>query len=149
MIYGLNLHNVVRGAITAIHPDENCTLYQSIGQQNIKGKVIPVYAEPREIKANFQPDAEALQHTDGMNQTPCSDRVYLYSEDYGVSGQHRLPVTRTGDFIKRADETWWLITSVREDWTWDGWACVDVNRQVTPPNFTASKWSDDYVGSGE
>lgn len=147
MIHGLNLHNVVRGVITSIHPDENCTLYQSIGQQNIKGKVIPIYAEPQEIKANFQSDGEALRQTDGMNQTPYSESAYLYSEDYGVSGQQRLLVTRTGDFIKRMDGTWYLITSVLEDWTWDGWAKVKVDRQIDPPNFSASEWSDDYVRS--
>ena len=58
MIHGLNLHNVVRSAITSVHPDENCILYQSIGQQNIKGVVKSVYSEPQSIMANFQPDAE-------------------------------------------------------------------------------------------
>ena len=31
---GINLHAVVRSAITAVHPDEDCTLYQSLGQKN-------------------------------------------------------------------------------------------------------------------
>ena len=146
MIFGVNLHDVVRSAICAIHPDENCILYQSVGQRNIKGKTTPVYAAPKNVKANFQPlDTDALKHFEATGQTPCSEQVFLYSEDTGVSGQHRIPMTRTGDFLKRADGTFWLITKVLEDWTWDGWANVGVDRQVTPPDFSASEWSDDYV----
>lgn len=151
MIHGINLHNVVRSAITSIHPDENCILYKSLGQRNVKGKVVPVYAEPQSVMASFQPlDTDALRHFDAMNQTPCSEQVFLYSEDIGVSGQHRLPITRTGDIIQREDNTYWLVIKVLEDWTWDGWANVGVDRQTTPPDFSASEWSDSYdTGSGK
>ena len=149
MIHGLNLHNVVRSAITSVHPDENCILYQSIGQQNIKGVVKSVYSEPQSIMANFQPDAESLQHTDAKNITPTSEKVYLYSNDLPVMGQKRLPLLRTGDIIERNDGTFWLITTISEDWSWDGWACINVHQQLTPPDFSASEWSDNYVGSGK
>lgn len=147
MSIGLNLHHVVRGVITSIHPDETCVLYQSIGQRNVKGKVTPVYAEPKVIKANIQPlSTDALTHMEAMNQTPCDEQAFLYSEpDLPVSGAHRLPITRNGDFIGRDDGTYWLITSVIKDWSWDGWANVGLKRQTTPPDFSASEWSDDYV----
>ena len=149
MSFGINLHNVVRGAITGIHPDESCTLYQSLGQKNIKGVVSAVYAEPKQIKANFQPDGEPLQHTDAKNVTPCTEKVYLYSDSPAVMGQKRLPITRTGDIIGRSDGTFWLVVTLSEDWSWDGWACVNVSLLVTPPDFSASEWSDSYVGSGK
>ena len=149
MSFGINLHDVVRSAITAIHPDENCILYQSIGQRNIKSKTRPVYAAPKNVKANFQPlDAEALKHVEALSVTGVDEQVFLYSgEPTPVTGQQRIP-TRTGDFIRRGD-TFWLVTAVFEDWTWDGWANVGVHRQVTPPDFSASEWSDDYAGSGQ
>lgn len=149
MIHGVNLHNVVRSAITAIHPDENCILYQSIGQRNVKGKVTPVYAEPINVKANFQPlDTEALRHVEALSVTGVDEQVFMYSDEQRpVTGQQRIP-TRTGDVIQRG-ETYWLVTAVFEDWTWDGWANVGVYRQSTPPDFTASEWSDSYVRSGE
>lgn len=149
MSMGLNLHHVVRGAITSIHPDESCILYQSIGQKNVKGKVTPIYAEPKTVKGNFQPlSTDALTHMEAMNQTPCDEQVFLYSDtDLPVSGMHRLPITRNGDFIKRSDGTWWLIVSVIKDWSWDGWANVGIKRQTTHPDFSASEWSDDYVGT--
>jgi hypothetical protein len=147
MIHGVNLHNVVRSAITAIHPVENCILYQSIGQRNVKGKVTPVYAEPINVKANFQPlDSETLRHVEALSVTGVDEQVFMYSDEQRpVTGQQRIP-TRTGDVIQRG-ETYWLVTAVFEDWTWDGWANVGVHRQTTPPDFSASEWSDSYVRS--
>lgn len=149
MIHGINLHNVVRGAITSVHQDENCILYQSIGQRNVKGKVVPVYDEPKSVRANFQPlDTEALRHVEALSVTGVDEQVFLYSDEaLPVTGQQRLP-TRTGDVIQRGD-TYWLITAVFEDWTWDGWCNVGVYRQTTPPDFSASEWSDSYVRSGK
>jgi hypothetical protein len=139
---GLNLHNVVRGAITAIHPDETVTLYQSAGQRNVKGKIVSIYNEPQEVKANFQPlDSDALKHVEVIGNTPISEQVFLYSDaPMPIAGQQRLPITRTGDIIKRSDGTYWLVTVVLEDWTWDGWCNVGVHIQTTPPDFSASDW---------
>lgn len=141
---GLNLHGIVRSVITAVHPDEDCTLYQSAGQKNVLGVVTTVYNPPQAIKANWQPlDSQTLQHLERMGDTKASEQVFLYSNtDMPVSGVQRVPVTRTGDIIKRWDGTYWLITSVIEDWSARGWANVGVTEQVTPPDFSASDWSD-------
>lgn len=141
---GLNLHGIVRSVITAVHPDEDCTLYQSAGQKNVLGVVTTVYNPPQAIKANWQPlDSQTLQHLDRIGDTKASEQVFLYSNtDMPVSGVQRVPVTRTGDIIKRWDGTYWLITSVIEDWSARGWANVGVTEQVTPPDFSASDWSD-------
>lgn len=141
---GLNLHGIVRSVITAVHPDEDCTLYQSAGQKNVLGVVTTVYNPPQAIKANWQPlDSQTLQHLERIGDTKASEQVFLYSNtDMPVSGVQRVPVTRTGDIIKRWDGTYWLITSVIEDWSARGWANVGVTEQVTPPDFSASDWSD-------
>lgn len=151
MAIGLNLHNVVRGAITAIHPDEAVTLYQSAGQTNVRGIVKAIYKEPQTVRANFQPlDSDALKHIEAFNQTPISEQVFLYSDmAYPVAGQQRLPNVRTGDIIQRSDNTFWLITAVLEDWTWDGWCNVGVHQQTTPPDFTASEWYEEENGNAE
>ena len=141
---GLNLHRIVRSVITAVHPDEDCTLYQSAGQKNVLGVVTTVYNPPQAIKANWQPlDSQTLQHLERIGDTKASEQVFLYSNtDMPVSGVQRVPVTRTGDIIKRWDRTYWLVTSVIEDWSARGWANVGVTEQVTPPDFSASDWSD-------
>lgn len=143
---GLNLHNVVRGAITAVHPDIECVLYHAMGQRNIRGKVTPVYLEPISVMANFQPlDADKLTHAEGRNDTPASEQVFLYSTSPYVVGQYRWNA-RTGDILQYGEE-YWLVIAVLEDWSIDGWANVAVHRQVTPPDFTASEWSEDYAGT--
>lgn len=141
---GLNLHGIVRSVITAVHPDEDCTLYQSAGQKNVLGVVSTIYNPPQAIKANWQPlDSQTLQHLERIGDTKASEQVFLYSNtDMPVSGVQRVPITRTGDIIKRWDGTYWLITSVIEDWSARGWANVGVTEQVTPPDFSASDWSD-------
>lgn len=141
---GINLHAVVRSAITAVHPDEDCILYQSLGQKNVMGVVTTVYAEPQDIKANWQPlDRQTLDHLERMGDTKASEQVFLYSNTtLPVSGVQRMPISRTGDIIKRWDGTYWLVTSVIEDWSARGWANVGVTEQVTPPDFSASDWSD-------
>lgn len=141
---GLNLHGIVRSVITAVHPDEDCTLYQSAGQKNVLGVVTAIYNPPQAIKANWQPlDSQTLQHLERIGDTKASEQVFLYSNtDMPVSGVQRVPITRTGDIIKRWDGTYWLITSVIEDWSARGWANVGVTEQVTPPDFSASDWSD-------
>lgn len=142
MSIGVNLHHVVRSAITSIHPDEVVTLYQSNGQTNVRGVVKATYKAPVAVKANFQPlDSDALKHIEMFNQTPISEQVFLYSDmDSPVTGQARLPSVRTGDFILRGDGTYWLVTAVLEDWTWDGWTNLGVHQQTTEPDFTASDW---------
>ena len=141
---GINLHAVVRSVITAVHPDEDCTLYQSAGQKNVLGVVTTVYNPPQAIKANWQPlDSQTLQHLERIGDTKASEQVFLYSNTtLPVSGVQRMPISRTGDIIKRWDGTYWLVTSVIEDWSARGWANVGVTEQVQPPDFSASDWSD-------
>lgn len=62
---GMNLHAIVRGSITSVHPDETVTLYQSDGQAVAYGRVTPYYKEPITIAAQIQPNAEnSLDHSE-------------------------------------------------------------------------------------
>lgn len=144
----LNLHSVVRGAIEAVHPDEECILYQANGQRNRLGKLTPIYNAPMNARINLQPlDKDTLQHLERVGDTKASEQAFLYSsEPLPVYGSHRLPRLRGGDFIYRpSNNTYWLITSVIEDWSARGWANVGITQQVTPPDFSASDW---YGGEG-
>lgn len=80
---GINLHHVVRGAITAIHPDETVQIYINTGQQNDWGTVTPTYAGPIEAKAQIQSESDsALFHSNrvGMNAETC--KAYFYQRDF-------------------------------------------------------------------
>lgn len=140
----MNFHALVRGAIQIIHKDESCELIQALGQVNQKGIVKPRYNKPISIKAQIQPaGADTLKQLEMLNVNGESMEAFLYSsKDLPVASINRVPLKRGGDFIKRDDGTYWLITSVIEDWTEEGWANVTITRQTTPPDFSASDWSD-------
>lgn len=127
----MNLHAIVRGLITRVHPDEPVELIQCAGVENLKGVIRTTYAEPVPILANIQPTGEPLEHTDGMNVTPQTEDAYLFSNASNpVKGITRLPMARTGDFLRRGDGTLWRVTDVLEDWSADGWAKVRITQQV-------------------
>nr|WP_294508399.1 hypothetical protein [uncultured Bilophila sp.] len=59
----LSLHAVVRGAVTAVHPDERVVRYRSVGQSNVRGKMVPAYADPETLDAQIQSEKDdALYH---------------------------------------------------------------------------------------
>lgn len=149
-MFGVNLHAVVRGAITSIYPDETCTLYQANGQRNNKGLIQAVYLEPQEIQANIQPlDADRLKHMEKVNDMTATEQIFAYSDtDNPITGIKRVPILRSGDFIQRADGTYWLITDVYEDWSSVGWCNAGITQQVTPPDFSGCEWSN-TVGSAK
>lgn len=131
----MNLHAIVRGLITRVHPDEEVELIQCAGVENIKGRIKSTYAPPVAIRANIQPNGEPLEQVDGMNVTPQTEDAYLFSDESNpVKGITRLPISRTGDFIRRADGTLWRVTDVLEDWSADGWAKVRITQQVEELN---------------
>ena len=142
---GLNLHAAVRGFIKGVHPDEDVVLYPGIGQVNIKGVVKAKYDAPKQVKANIQPlDARTLAHLERLGDTKASEQIFIFSDsDMPISAGSRLPITRTGDIIKRDDGTYWLITSIIEDWSKRGWVNAGIVMQLTPPDFAASDWVGD------
>ena len=50
----LNLHSLVRPAISMNNADEKVYLIQSLGQANIKGRITAIYGEPELIGAQVQ-----------------------------------------------------------------------------------------------
>ena len=137
---GINLHHVVRPAITLLNPDEDILLYQSLGQKNVKGKGTPLYSKAIEAKAQIQPlDANSLAQTENASTTPEDEQAFVYSsKELPVAGIRRKPFARTGDFIKR-DGLWYLVTAELEDFSSIGWANVRITLQITPPDFSMSE----------
>ncbi len=138
---GLNLHDIVRKAITFVNPDETVLWYQSIGEINNLGVIKPLYAAPVEVEVQWQPqDSEQLRQVERVSDTKNDWTVFMYSgEDAEVSGIKRRPVPRTGDFLYR-DGEWYLITAVTKDWTKRGWTNCTAVLQYTPPDFSACDW---------
>lgn len=128
----MNLHAMVRGAIPALHPDESVTLRQSVGQKNVRGRIVPVYAPGQTVAAQIQSlGSDDLQHTEAVNLTQRDRKAYLYAPDAAMppTGIVR-PLARNGDMMQRADGSWWLVTAMLEDFTASGWVCVGIVQQL-------------------
>ena len=80
---GINLHHVVRGAITSVHPDETVKLFINVEQSNEYGTVKLVFFGPIEVKAQIQSESdEALFHADRAGMNTETVKAYFYQQDF-------------------------------------------------------------------
>lgn len=130
----INLHQVVRGAITALHPDESVSLVQSVGQANIAGRIVPQYAAPLTLLAQIQSmGSDELAHLEKTDSTKIYRKAWLNEPaERPVAGIIR-ELARNGDFIQRQDGSWWLITAVMDDFSRSGWVSVAITRELNGP----------------
>ncbi|MDR3037879.1 MAG: hypothetical protein LBV21_01070 [Candidatus Adiutrix sp.] len=156
MILGLNLHGLVRGAISAIHPEVPATLYQSQGQTTGPGgEIRPIYAPGRAVSTQMQSEGPSvLAQVDRVGQEEVSRKFYLFSDPepgQRVAGIVR-PLSRNGDMLHLAEAAeepgqicphasgWWLVEATIEDFSRSGWVSVRATLQVKPPDFSGSDW---------
>ena len=107
----MNLHAIVRGAIPALHPDETVTLRQSVGQRNIRGRIVPVYAPAQTVTAQIQSlGSDDLRHAEAVNLTQRDRKAYLFAPAPTTPPAGIIrPLSRNGDMIQRDDGSWWLL----------------------------------------
>lgn len=137
----INLHGLVRSAITTLHPDETVTLRQSVGQRNVRGRVTSVYGPAQVVRAQIQSlGQDDLAQSEATSNTRIDRKAYLYAPDAALPPQGIVrPLGRTGDMLRRADGTWWLVTAMIEDFTASGWVCVGITQQVDGPDLSVSE----------
>lgn len=146
----INLHAVVRTAITSLHPDETVTLRQSVGQRNVRGRITPVYGPAQTVQAQIQSLGQNdLAQAEQASTTRVDRKAYLYAPNPALPPQGIVrPLSRNGDMLQRADGTWWLVTAMIEDFTASGWVCVGITQQVDGPDLSASG-TDGGTDNGE
>lgn len=147
----INLHGLVRQAITTLHPDEAVTLRQSIGQRNERGRVTPVYGPAQAVQAQIQSLSQNdLAQKEATSNTRIDRKAYLFAPDTSLPPQGIVrPLSRTGDMIQRSDGTWWLVTAMIEDFTASGWVCVGITQQVDGPDLSASEPEGEDEGAAD
>ena len=136
----INLHGLVRSAITALHPDEVVILRQSVGQTNARGRITPRYGPARTVSAQIQSLGQnELAHAEQVSATRIDRKAYLHAPNPALPPQGIVrPFARNGDMLQRPDGTWWLITAMIEDFTASGWVCVGITQQVRGPDLSSS-----------
>ena len=137
----INVHALVRQAVTALHPDETVTLRQSIGQRNVRGRITPVYGPAQVVQAQVQSLGQNdLAQREATSNTRIDRKAYLFAPDGALPPQGIVRLlARTGDMLQRADGSWWLVTAMMEDFTASGWVCVGITQQVDGPDLSASE----------
>ena len=140
---GLNLHDIVRAAITYNHPDETVQLYFNVEQVNDWGTVTPSYQGPDPVQAQIQSESDAaLFHSNNTGMNTETVKAYFYQNaplpifDLSRFNQHG------GDMFQREDGSWWLITAIPDNFSDVGWISTRATLQVNPPSKIVPPPSD-------
>lgn len=126
----MNLHSMVRGAITTVNPDITGTLKRSTGYTTApNGKQVPAYSfTPGQIQVQAL-SATDLKHLESLNIQSVQHKVYMYG-DWG--GPIRADSTG-GDVLafpaprSTAIKDWKIVTVFE---IWPDWCAVGVVQQV-------------------
>lgn len=146
----LNLHDIVRSAITSVYEDEICYLVQSAGQQNVNGKLIEAYDAPVSISAQIQTlSGDALLATNETLHDSHDRKFYIYSDDGSRYPVNADRLNQLGsDFIYRpSNQSWYKIYNIAEDFAPAGWVLVYGALQIQVP-AELSEYGSGVVGVG-
>lgn len=135
----MNLHGIVRGAITTVNPDSPAVFLASIG--NTVGadyKQAPGYAAPVDVRIQIQPlGKEELRHVDRLNLQGTFRTIYMFGD-----AQQIIRVTQKGGdllqfapFKGQAVQNWLTIGPVSGAWNVNqgGWTKLVVCLQTDTP----------------
>jgi len=131
----LNLHGIVRGAITSVQSDTPIIYLQSTGSASTVGKRTPTYAAPVTVLGQVQPvSGGQIRKYEFLQSQGIYRSIYFYGD---VEAMVRS-MQRGGDLVKFPQvpgnpvETW-LVSKVDETWA-TGWCRVIVTLQLDPNN---------------
>lgn len=123
MGFNLDMHGIVRGAITSVNDDVPATWYSSTGYTNNQGILTPTFTT---LPVTVQVQAKShsgLIHDRALNYATDFTTIYAF----GNMGDLNRPDEQGGDILNISGK-WWYITRVNE-W-WPTWCSVEVSRQV-------------------
>ena len=127
----MNLHNLVRGAVSSVNPDIPATLLRSNGYTtNAAGKQVPAFLTfTGQIQVQGV-SGKDLEHTDNLNIQGVLRTVYLLGNWAGV-----VRANQTGGDIMKfpqqpgATPSDWRVVAIKEQWP--DWCAVIVWLQAT------------------
>lgn len=133
----MNLHALARGAITSIHPEEMVQLYQSLGNINKMGRVVPQFTPAFSLMAQIQSEGgDTLEQNRDVNFTSQIRRCYLFSDQSPDIPQGIVRwYGRGGDIIERGDGTFWKVVAILEDFSDVGWVSLRIQELVEIPEM--------------
>lgn len=128
----MNLHDIVRGAITSVNPDQTVMLLQASGQTVDQYKQKATYSPAVSVQAQVQPVSDkTLQWLNQSRENSIWRDAYLYGPVRGIERSTVLG----GDFLYFEGYEW-EVDQVLEAWNATaGWTKVRVIqlRTCEPP----------------
>src|SRR5262249_43582502 len=133
----MNLHGIVRGAITSVNPDVMVPYYKSTGfTQDAAFRQTPSFATPVTVPCQIQAlSGKDLRHAELQNIQGLKRAVYMYGNTQGVDRVE----AKGGDLLYFAEvpggtSRVWKVVTVLE--TWPDWSKVAVVLQIDtqPPS---------------
>lgn len=134
----MNLHNIVRGAITVNKADEAFTLIRSVGKTVTNSVSVETYVRVEGFTGQWQSDGDAtLNFANMAAQNSIVRRLYLYATDDRQTRAWSIyrPLARSGDYVINSKGEYWQVTSVVEDFSDCGWEQLRVTFQQTVPKL--------------
>lgn len=122
----MNLHGIVRRAITTVNADVPGVMMVSLGTYttDAAGHRVPAYSE-QDVTVQLQPLTYTdLMKLDGLNLQGIKKKAYVNGNFEGVNRSKQ----KGGDKLIVNGETW-LITQPLEEWT--DWCAFAVTLQVS------------------
>lgn len=129
----MNLHNIVRKSITAVHADKPLTLIKFEGKQNNFGVFSTVYKKYEWLKGNFQPDDVKDTYINDTVENETTYRLYVYADE--VKALNIFKAKNSGNDFIICDDLTYKVIEIIEDFTQDLWLCVRVSLQSEPIEF--------------
>lgn len=128
----MNLHGIVRRAITTVNPDIAASFERSTGYAvDVNHKQVPGYAAAVPVRIQSQAlSGGMLKHTDNLNLQGVLRSVYMFGNTQGVV----RPTAEGGDLLTfklvpgSADSIWKVVEVVE---TWPDWSHVIVCLQTS------------------
>ena len=145
----MNLHDVVRGAITSVNADQVFTLYTATGNfarsydtLETVPEVLPGVSVQGQIQT-ISPDA--VIRTERVLLGSIVRRIYLRASE-GLSvkptGIYR-PLARAGDYLDDHLGQRWQVDALLEDFSAEGWVSVQAILMQVPQALSIRKDSND------
>lgn len=134
----MNLHAIVRGAITRVHDDQPFSILRSLPTTVVNGVRVSQYEKIDGFAGNFQSEGDAaLSYSNNAAQNTIVRRLYLYATDDRATRPWTIyrPLARSGDYIVNAKSEYWKVEAVVEDFSDDGWELLRVTFQQTEPKL--------------
>lgn len=129
----MNLHDIVRKSITAVHADKPLTLIKYEGKQNNFGVFSTIYKKHEGLKGNFQPDDVKDTYINNTVENETTYRLYVYADE--VKPLNIFKAKNSGNDFIICDDLTYKVIEIIEDFTQDLWLCVRVSLQSEPIEF--------------